>query len=126
MKKIREHIFGIIIAIFFCIGACTVVFGKSVLVQAGLTSLFWSVALFVFGYITLGKNERDLASFDINSKNILIDIGVNGVESEYFGEYDVSTIDKMRASQVKKARKQVIGVFTIAIVLLICAFIFMF
>ena len=126
MKKIREHIFGIIIAMFICMGACTVVFGKNLLVQGGLTSLFWSIALFIFGYITIARNERELESFDAQSKAILIDIGVNGVNSDYYGVYDVTTLDKMRAKRAKKLRKQVFGVFTIAVILIICAFIFIF
>ena len=126
MKKVREHIFGIIIAIFICMGACTVVFGKSLLVQGGLTSLFWAVAMFVFAYITMVKNQKELELFDAQSKAILIDIGVNGVNSDYYGVYDVTTLDKIRAKREKKLRKQVFGVFTIAVILIICAFICIF
>lgn len=126
MKKIREHIFGIIIAIFICMGACTVVFGKSLLVQGGLTSLFWAVAMFIFGYITMGKNQKELELFDAQSKEILIDIGENGVESDYYGVYDITTLDKLRTKRVKKLRKQVFGVFAIATILIICAFTFIF
>ena len=126
MRKIREHIFGILIAIFICMGGCSVVFGKREIVQGGLTSLFWAVALFIFGYITLGKNERDLQSFDLQSKEILIDLGVNGMDSDYYGIYDASALDKLRRRQEKKGRKQVVGVFSVGIILVITAFIFIF
>ena len=126
MKKIREHIFGIIIAIFICMGACTVVFGKSLLVQGGLTSLFWAVAMFIFGYITMGKNQRELELFDMQGKDILIDIGTNGVDSEYYGMFDAAMLNKMRVKYVKNLRKQVFAVFTIAIILIICAFVCLF
>ena len=126
MKKVREHFFGITIAMFLCMGACTVVFGKTELVQGGLTSLFWAIALLIFGYITMGKNERDLKSFDMESRNILIDLGTYGVESDYYGLYDASVLNKMRAKYVKKSHKQVFGVFAMGVILLICAFVFIF
>lgn len=126
MKKNREHILGIIIAIFVCMGASTVVFGKTQLVQGGLTALFWAIALLIFGYITMRKNERELENFDTLSKDILIDIGTNGVESEYYGVYDLTMLNRMRAKHAKKLRKQVRGVFTIGIILMICSFIFIF
>lgn len=126
MSKIREHIFGIIITIFIIMGGCTVVFGKTQLVQGGLTSLFWAVALFVFGYITMRKNERELQLFDVQSREILIDIGTNGVDSDYYGMYDVKSINKLRRKYEKKLRKQVLGVFSVAIILIICAFVFIF
>ena len=125
-KKIKEHILGIIIALFLCLGVCTVVFGKNVIVQGGLTCLFWGVALFVFAYITKKRDEKDLNLFDIESREILADIGVNGVDSDYYGVYDISTLDKLRAKRVKKSRKQLFGVSSIAVVLMICAFVFIF
>ena len=126
MKNFKEHFFGIIIGVFICLGGCSVVFGNNLVVQGGLTSLFWSIALFVFGYITIGKNERELYEFDVQSKSILVDIGTRGVESDYFGVYDLAMINKLRAKYVKKLHNQVIGVFSIAVILLICAFIFIF
>ena len=126
MKKIKEHLFGIIIAIFLCMGACTVVFGKSQVVQGGLTSLFWAVALLLFGYITMIKNECNLQVFDIQSKDILVDIGVNGVDSDYYGVYDIESLNKIREKYIKRSRKQVFSVFIMGIILIICAFIFIF
>ena len=126
MKKIREHIYGILIAIFICMGGCSVVFGGSDAIKGGLTSLFWAAALFIFGYITLGKNERELQFFDQQCKDILVDIGVNGTDSDYYGMYDAEKLNKLRAKHIKKANKQVVGVFCAGVFLVVTAFIFIF
>ena len=96
MKRLKEHPKAILAAIFGIVGMCSVVFGKTIFVQGGLTCICWGIAVLILSYIANARNLRICNNFDIDARNILIDIAENGERSEYYMFYNIEKLEKIR------------------------------
>lgn len=126
MKKLFGDKKKVALIILLLIGIATILFGKTMFVQGGITLFCWSLAVFTAVSINNDKNMKDLIEYDEQAKLILIDIEENGVDSEYYGLYDAAILNTIRAKEVKKQNKQRISCTILGVVLMITCFVCLF
>lgn len=119
MNWLKRNQMVIIVGALLIVGACTVIFGKTLKVQGGVTCLCWGIAVLVLAYNTYNKNQWHLDEFDKESKEILKDVAINGEESEYYGLVDINIMNKQRTKLAKNLRKQVVSCVIFGTILLI-------
>ena len=120
--KYREET---LVIILLCIAGAFAIFAKNPTAKAGVCCLFLGFAVMSIAWIVNKKASKEMFNFEIESKEILQDIALYGQESEYFGLYDISTINKLRAKLIKQNRKQLISCVVFGMILIITAIICM-
>jgi len=125
MKKTQKNSRAIFAGVLFIIGACAAIIGRNAAVKAGVACLFWGFAIFIIAWIAFDKNKTELTDFDKNAREILGDIATNGAQSEYYQQYNIQIINKLRRKVVRRQRKQEFGIVALGFVLLMAAIVCM-
>ena len=121
MKNIK-YLDKIIIGLLVCIALAFIIFAKNPSIKAGVGCLCFGFVALATSWIVKRNNDKEMFNFEVESREILIDIANNGESSKYFGVIDISTINKLRAKMIKRNRKQVISCAILGVVLIIAAF----
>lgn len=98
--------------------------GNNVLVGCGCVAL--GLAILEIGWIVKKKADKEMFNFEIESHEILKDIAEKEQDSEYFGIFDIESINKLRIKLDKRNKKQIRGCVALGIILIIIGIICMF
>ena len=126
MKNLKNYIKGISSALLFLAGICIIIWGTNVKIQFGLGCICWSGAVVFLVMISKQKNQAESQEFETSVKEILLDISKNQEESDYFGQYDINTIEGLRSKMKKRHKKQENAFIVFSVVLLIISVISFF
>ena len=121
MKNVIKYQKALWAAILFLVGCCSVVFGKSLAIQGGISCACWGVAVFIMSVIGLSRNQKVVDSFDIEAREILRDIAQNGVDSDYYMHYDIEKLNRIKYKLLKRQRKQIFSFWATGTIFIIIA-----
>lgn len=88
--------------------------------KAGICCLMLSVIVFVISLKTKKGANKELLQFEQESNQILQDIAINGQNSQFFGIYDINSLNKFKTTLIKRNNKQLVGCLIMGAVLVVC------
>jgi len=121
--KNSKHMDKIVLAILLGAVIVFVAFVKNPNIKAGGSCLFLGLAVLYISWCVYKMANQELFNFEVESKEILVDIASNGVASEYYGIYNIEVVNKLRNKLIKRNRKQLIGCIALGIIFIVVAII---
>lgn len=122
MKKMKINPKIALILVLVCVGVCVAMFVTNQRVQISGACVCWAGAIFVLAWMTRDRGIEQLNQFDIASREMLIDVANNGIESEFYG-INIDSVEKQRNKIYKKNKKQVSSCLVLGFIILLIAFI---